>query len=143
MNLKKQIAIDPNLFEWPSKNPKLFGSKCLDCNEVNFPAQDCCPKCSSTSCEKIHLSATGILWTWTTQGFRPKEPYVGDDTNETFKPYYLGYVELPGEVRVETRLQVDNTSHLAIGMEMEFCVVKFCEDDAGNEVMTFAFKPVN
>jgi len=141
MNTKKQIAVDASLFDWPSKNPKLIGSKCLDCNEITFPAQDGCPKCSSASCENIELATRGTLWTWTSQGFLPKFPYKGDETAETFKPYYLGYVELPGQVRVETRLQVDDASQLAIGMEMELAVVKFREDDAGNEVITFAFKP--
>lgn len=143
MTPKKQIAIDPNIFDWPSNNPKLIGSKCSDCNEITFPAQVGCPKCSSASCEKIELSTKGTLWTWTSQEFRPKIPYKGDDTEETFKPYYLGYVELPGQVRVETRLQVDDATRLDIGMEMELTIIKFRDNEAGNEVMTFAFKPAS
>ncbi|MBW2369193.1 MAG: OB-fold domain-containing protein [Deltaproteobacteria bacterium] len=142
MTSQKQITIDSNLFEWPSEDPKLFGSKCSDCKEVTFPAQAGCPKCSGASCEKIELSTKGTLWTWTTQGFRPKEPYRGNDTDDTFKPYYVGYVELPGQVRVETRLEVDDASQLKIGMEMELIIVKFREDEDGSEVMTFAFEPL-
>ena len=47
------------------------------------------------------LAREGTLWTWTVQGFRPKSPpYEGP---VEFEPYPVGYVELPGEVKVETR----------------------------------------
>ena len=42
-----------------------------------------------------------MLWTWTTQGFEPKPPYVADGE---FEPYGVGYVEFPGFLRVEGRL---------------------------------------
>jgi len=53
--------------------------------------------------EERLLERTGTLYTWTVQGFRPKPPYAGP---EGFEPYGVGYVELPGEVRVEARLTV-------------------------------------
>jgi len=49
-------------------------------------------------------------------------------------------VELGGEVRVETRLT--DTEGLRVGMEMELVLVPFRTDDEGNEVVTFAFRPV-
>jgi hypothetical protein len=43
-------------------------------------------------------------------------------------------------VRVETRLtQIDG---LATGMEMELVLAPFRSDEGGNEVVTFAFRPV-
>ena len=53
-----------------------------------------------------------------------------------------GYVELPGELRVEARLTEHRPEHLRIGMEMELVVVPFGTDEDGNEVVTFAFRPV-
>ena len=47
-----------------------------------------------------------------------------------------------GEVRVESRLTVADPEALSIGMEMELVVVPFRTDEDGNEVMTFAFRPV-
>lgn len=143
MASNKQVAIDPGLFDWPSEKPRLFGSECQNCGEITFPRQDNCPKCSSASCEKIEIASKGILYTWTSQEFRPKFPYKGDDTDETFQPYYLGYVELPGQVRVESRLDVDDPAKLRIGMEMELRIVKFRSDDEGNDIMMFAFAPVS
>ena len=60
----------------------------------------------------------------------------------TFVPFGVGYVELPGEVKVETRLTESDPEALAAGMEMELVVVPFRTDDDGNEVVTFAFRPV-
>jgi hypothetical protein len=52
----------------------------------------------------------------------------------------VGYVELADEVRVETRLTA--TEGLRSGMDMELVLVPFRSDDAGNEIVTFAFRPV-
>jgi uncharacterized OB-fold protein len=52
----------------------------------------------------------------------------------------VGYVELGDEVRVEARLT--ETEGLETGMEMELVLVPFRTDDEGNEVVTFAFRPV-
>ena len=93
--------------------------------------------------EEVLLSTRGTLWTWTIQGFLPKTPpYAGTETLETFKPYGVGYVELPGEIVVETRLTESDPDKLKIGMEMEMVIVPFKEDEEGNEIMTFMFKPV-
>jgi hypothetical protein len=51
-------------------------------------------------------------------------------------------VELPGAVRVETRLTVNLPERLRIGMEMELVIEAFSLDDRGNEVMMFAFRPI-
>jgi uncharacterized OB-fold protein len=52
----------------------------------------------------------------------------------------VGYVELGGEVRVESRLT--ELEGLETGMEMELVLVPFRTDGDGNEVVTFAFAPV-
>jgi uncharacterized OB-fold protein len=57
-------------------------------------------------------------------------------------PYAVGYVELPGEIKVESRLTENDPAKLRPGMELELVVIPFRSDDAGNEVMTFAFRPV-
>jgi uncharacterized OB-fold protein len=143
MEGKKQLPIDPDLFIWPSDDPHLIGSKCLDCGDITFPSQESGPKCGGDSTRKIELATRGTLWTWTSQGFRPKTPpYRGEDTPETFKPYFIGYVELPKQLRVESRLLVEEASQLAFGMEMELVIVPFRRDEDGNEIMTYAFQPV-
>jgi len=140
MSTRKQIPIAPELFTWPSDDPRLIGSECATCANVCFPAQPSCPRCGDASEGRIALAATGTLWTWTAQRFRPKAPYRGA-AKETFEPYFLGYVELPGQVRVEARLEVASAEELAIGMPMRLAIAKFCDDEQGNELMTYVFRP--
>ena len=52
-----------------------------------------------------------------------------------------GYVELPGQLRVEARLTVSNPDELVIGMPMELVVDPLCIDDEGDQVVTYAFAP--
>jgi uncharacterized protein len=120
------------LFTWPADEPRLIGSRCRDCGVVTFPAQGSCPACTSLAVEERLLSRRGTLYTWTVQGFRPKPPYAGPDE---FEPFGVGYVELPGEVRVEARLTVADPVRLRIGMPMELVIVPF------GEKVTYAFAP--
>ena len=86
----------------------------------------------------------GTLWTFTTQGFAPKSPpYAVVENPATFQPYGVGYVEFPGQARVEGRLTESDHEKLEIGMEMEPVVIPFMEDPDGNEVLTYAFRPVD
>jgi len=140
MSSSRPIA--PDLFTWPSDEPRLLGSRCTDCSTVVFPAAPACPRCGSEAVERHELARRGRLWTFTTQSFLPKEPYTGPETEESFTGYALGYVELPGEVMVEARLTEPDPERLEIGMEMELVVVPFRIDTDGTEVMTYAFAPV-
>jgi uncharacterized OB-fold protein len=89
------------------------------------------------------LARRGRLWAWTTQAFPPPSPPYAGPTGRDFVPFGVGFVELDGEVKVESRLTESDPSALAQGMEMELVLVPFHTDDAGNEVVTFAFRPVS
>jgi uncharacterized OB-fold protein len=131
--------IAERLFTWPSDTPQLIGSRCNRCGTVAFPAQDGCARCTAADSSEHLLAREGTLWTWTVQGFRPKSPpYVGP---AEFVPFPLGYVELPGEVKVETRLVDVDPADLRIGMPMELAIVPF-ETESGDAVLTFAFRPI-
>ena len=138
-----QIPIQEGLFTWPSEDPRLIGSRCAACGKITFPAQKSCPACCQEAVEPVELPRRGTLWTWTIQGFPPKSPPYGKaETWETFVPYGVGYLELPNAVRVETRLTENRAEKLEIGMEMELVILPFRQDDEGNDIMMFAFKPV-
>jgi uncharacterized OB-fold protein len=93
----------------------------------------------------VELADRGTLFTFTTQGFLPKEPYTGPEAgleNEAdYTPFAIGYVELPGEVMVETRLTEADPTRLEIGMPMRLVIVPFRTEADGTEVMTYAFAP--
>jgi len=137
-----QVAVADGIFTWPSDDPRLIGSRCTACGIVTFPAQDSCPRCASTEMEERLLPRRGRLWAWTTQEFQPPSPPYTGASGDAFSAFGVGYVELDGEVKVETRLTEADPAVLSTGMEMELVVVPFRTDDDGNEVMSFAFRPV-
>ncbi|TVS18312.1 MAG: Zn-ribbon domain-containing OB-fold protein [Gammaproteobacteria bacterium] len=135
--------IDPKLFTWPSSNPRLLGSRCNNCGTTSFPSQTSCPRCCSEDVTPCELATRGTLWSFTIQGFLPKSPpYAGEETAATFQPYGVGYVELPDQVRVVSRLKVSSPEELEIGMDMELVFEPFRVDEDGAEIISYAFRPV-
>ena len=133
-------AVADGLFTWPAEDPRLLGSTCRQCGTTTFPKQSSCPRCTSTDVSERLLARQGTLWTWTVQGFRPKSPpYEGSDE---FVPYPVGYVELPGEAKVESLLVDVAVEELQIGMAMELVIVPFHSAITGEDAVTFAFRPV-
>ena len=51
-------------------------------------------------------------------------------------------MQLDDVVRVESRLTESDPEKLDFGMEVELRIVPFCVDGDGNEIITFAFAPV-
>jgi uncharacterized OB-fold protein len=132
------VPVAAGLIAGSAEAPALIGSVCRRCGVVAFPRQGSCAACTSSDVEERRLARRGTLWTWTIQGFVPKSPpYAG--AAEEFEPYGVGYVELPGEVRVEARLTEADPHRLRIGMEMELVLVP--APGAGG-AQTFAFRPV-
>ena len=112
--------------------PRLLGARCVDCGAVAFPPRSLCAACGG-AVQRVPLPRRGTLWTWTTQGFEPPPPYRADGE---FEPYAVGYVELPGFLRVEGRLTEPRPERLRIGMPMEVVAVAL-----GGRT-TYAFAPV-
>ena len=137
--MASQHPLQPGLFSWPSEDPELLGSRCMDCGEHAFPSQDSCRACSSEQTEIVGLGRSGRLWTWTIQSFMPKSPYLTYETAETFHPYGVGYVELPCGLKVESRLRENSPETLAIGLDMDLEIVPVRSDDDGGQLMTFQF----
>ena len=101
------------------------------------------------------LARRGTLWSWTIQCFPPKSPPYAAGDADAFEPYGVGYVELPGEVRVEARLTEADADRLRIGMPMELTLVPApggagggCQGgrppvaSTARGVVTYAFQPV-
>jgi uncharacterized protein len=140
-----QKAIDPGISTWPEADPQLIGSGCGACGETVFPRQQHCPKCSKAEMTDVLLPRRGTVIAWTTQGFPPGPPYLGP-TGKDFVPFGVGLVQLDAGdgpvVRVEGRLTENDPEKLQFGMAVELTMVPFATDDEGDEIITFAFQPV-
>lgn len=124
----KLSPIAPGL--WTDEpQPQLIGGRKGN-GEIVFPLPQ---GDAGAAMEPVALSRKGRLWSWTSQEFEPKEPYAGP---KPFEPFLIGYVEIPGEVIIETRLVEARLADLRLGMAMELVIVPFDQHRA-----TFAFRP--
>lgn len=129
--------IDPSLWS-DDPLPHLMGGKRAS-GEIVFPM----PLGDAAEGVEPHkLSRRGRLWSWTSQDFLPKAPYEGPGSGPgegppDFLPFLIGYVELPGEVIVQSRIVDARLEDLHLGLELEFCIVPF---NAHHD--TFAFRPL-
>lgn len=120
---------------------ELLGSRCRQCGEHYFPLQSGCARCSAEDLEVVGLGDRGVLWTWTVQQLMPKPPYRTDETPETFRPFGVGYVEMPSGVKVEARLVLEEGKPPNIGDPMELCTLPLRAGDDGEQIVAFAFRP--
>lgn len=134
-----QKMVAPGLISGEGSSARLLGGKSHGDGEIVFPMP------TGPEAERyasIELATEGKLWSFTIQRFRPKWPFDGEGDDANFKPYAVGYVELPGQIIVEARLDTDDFGSLQIGMPMRFTLLPYRRDPDGSEVMTYAFRPV-
>lgn len=111
------------------QQPRLIGGRRKSDHKIVFPMPG---GDAADGYDTVPLLRIGTLWSWTIQGFEPKAPYAGP---QPFRPFGVGYVELPGEVIIEARLT--ETEGLKIGMEMKLVI-----EDFDGERSCFAFAPM-
>ena len=121
-------AIASNLWS-DEPQPHLLGARDAS-GKILFPIPE---GESAEDIEIIKLSRSGTLWSYTQQEFRPKPPYDGP---EDFKPFIVGFVELPNEIIVESHIVETSLDQLQLGMRMELIITAF--DDTRS---MFAFRP--
>jgi uncharacterized OB-fold protein len=130
--------IASGLLDMGGGEPRLIGGRNKATGRICFPLPQG-GECAQY--DAVKLGREGTLWSFTVQRFRPKSPpYAGADDERSFKPFALGYVELPGEVIVETRIEIDDVAKLKIGMKMQLAAVPFARA-GGKSALTYAFRP--
>jgi len=138
--MTKAIPVAPDLFEETAHGVCLIGGRRKADGRYVFPLPS---GVSAAPFDRVRLGRTGRLWSWTVQRFRPKSPpYAGPPEPGPFVPYAVGYVELPGQVIVESRLAVEDFSTLRLGLPMEAVAEAFAAGEDGGMVATYAFRPV-
>ncbi|MCW2690399.1 MAG: hypothetical protein JWR37_5289 [Mycobacterium sp.] len=132
--------IAENLFRVDGDRAVLLASRRRSSGAVKFPAERPELFDGTDDLESIELSTEGTLYTFTTQEYAPPLPYKGD-RKEGFKPYVVGFVELPEGVLVETLVIGAQAGELRIGQKLVSTTTELNNTVDGNTYTTFAFTP--
>lgn len=114
----------------------MVGSKCETCNKVFFPKKEVCPDCFGDELKEVALSKRGRLHSYAIS-------IMGLPDIE--KPYVIGFIDLPEGIKIFSILTDCQPwdEVLKIGMEMEMLIGKIREDEYGDEIISYKFKPIN
>src|ERR1700728_479570 len=142
----QQVPLAEGLVAWAlerGQQPALIGGRASN-GKIFFPyRRQAIIDGVREDLEKIDLPRRGALWRSPSQHFRPTPPpYAGDDDARSFRPFTVGYIELPGALHVEARLTEPDPAKLASGQKMELVSEPFGVDSDGNQTMIYAFAPV-
>ncbi len=136
----KSIPVHKDMWTSPSETGQpvqLIADQCNNCSEIFFPRKEngICTYCQSEDLSKILLSPKGKIYNHTVIMQKPPEYYHGR------VPYAIGFVELPEGIRIRTHFTGCDFKDLAIGMEVELVIEKLGEDETGNDIISYMFKP--
>lgn len=134
------IAVVPGiLFLEPSAH--LVGSRCEDCGATFFPRRTYCrnAQCARRPTLDVRLSATGALYSFTTQHYVAPSPFRLD---ADLTPYTLVSVDLPEGIRIMGLLdEGHDPDHLRIGEQMDLTSGRLYTNADGSQVLTWKFRP--
>jgi uncharacterized protein len=139
---KKKIPAVKDAFTWPSAEPRFIASRCKQCGTVSFPKSPVCgnPNCNDkTQVEDTLLSPQGKLLSYTLICYPPPPPFVAP---KPFVPFSIGDVEFAEGVAIIGQMTGRKYEDLKVGMKVEMVVDKLFEDEQGNEVVGWKFRPL-
>ena len=128
---KTRVPAAAGWFTMDEAAPALLGRRGTETGSYFFPptlAFSRNPAAPAEELEEVALSRRGRVWSWTTNHYKPPEPYVSPDP---FVPYTVLAVELVKEQMVVLG-PLDPGSDpeaLAVGQEVELALTTLYEDD--------------
>ena len=133
---KKVIEAVPGSFEIENDQAYLVGTKCSKCGAAFFPPRYICTYClTDESVMKARLGNKGTLYSYTV---------IHVASKEFNPPYAFGFVILePEKIRIPAMLTgFDLSKELKSGTPMEMVIEKLRDDEFGNVLVTYKFRPV-
>ncbi len=136
--VKRKVPIREGLFKVSTNGQEgyLIGSKCRSCGEYFHPRRVVCANCYSEDMQEVALSRRGRIYTYTIA----RTGYPGAMVTP---PFITAEVELPEKLHVVSLITGIDFDRVEIGREVELYFWKTGEDDQGNEVMAYAFRPIS
>ena len=131
----------PDLFVWTAEGVKIRSAVCRDCNTYFFPEYHAQHRtgCPRQNVERVLLNNRGRLASYTIQHYMCPPPFktTGDIT-----PYGIGLVEFPEGICIAGLIMESDLESLKIGLPMETIDYTLYQDEAGNDVVTWAFRVI-
>jgi len=118
----------------PDGTGHLLGSRCRACGAHFFPIREACAGCLSDDLETVRFSTEGTLYTYSV---------VRQSTPAFEVPYMLGYVDFPEGVRIMGQISGCEVDEIRIGMPMRLSLEPFGEDEDGNPLTGYRFRPAS
>ncbi len=137
---KRRVPIEAGFFTIPSEPaepPRLLGSRCRTCGEVFFPRRAVCAACLTEGADDVEFGTRGTLYTWTYVHF----PLFGSRRAEA-GGYGVGQVDTPEGPRIQAVLS-GGPEDFRIGMRMEIELETLRENDRGEEVVIYRYRPAD
>ena len=120
-------------------NVRFTGSRCRSCGIALLSKRHRCENCSSKNLDDQVFSNKGKIYSYTVQRYPPPKPYFGPDP---WTPRPLAWVDInEGGPRVLSPIDCEPDA-LKIGMEVELILETGGEDNKGNDVIIYKFKPL-
>jgi uncharacterized OB-fold protein len=137
----KLVPALPDLFTISEEGVHLMSAKCGSCGTFFFPRyhEQHRPGCTRQGVEKVSLSRQGRLSSYTIQYYMPPPPFK---TQKDITPYIIGLVEFSEGIQVAGIVVACPSDELKTGMEMETTTFTLYRNDEGQDIVTWAFRPI-
>ena len=131
----KGKLIEERWFKGSPEGMVLVGSRCETCKKSFFPKKEVCPDCFDGELKEVPLSRKGKLHTYALSVMGP---------SDMEKPYVIGFIDLPEGIKLFSILTDCEPwdEVLKIDMEMEMFIGKIKQDEYGNSIRSYKFRPV-
>ena len=133
---KQRVPAVEGMFTMDEDDPRLIGGRSSN-GSYFFPKEEfACrnPSCGAAELEDVPLSASGTLWSYTDNHYKPPAPYMSPDP---FVPYAIAAVELADEKMVVLGQVASGipVAELKVGMRMKLVAETLYSDDAKDYVV--------
>lgn len=116
---------------------RLKGIKCNNCGSMSLGSREYCINCTSDNVENHVFSKYGEVSMHTVIRHPPPPPYP----KEKFKPFPTAWVKLEDGLFIISELTDIGLEEVKTGMKVEMFAEKGWEDENGNDVIMYKFKP--
>ena len=136
---KKFVLLQAGMHDMPKTvhdKPRLYAQKCSNCGEAFSSINRVyCANCGKEALERLLLSTSGTIYTYTVV----HQPLRGSLMTP---PYVIAQIRMPEGVTVQTIMTGIEPDQVKIGMAVEICLKQVEENDDGEAVVNYFFRPV-